>query len=228
MELRNKVVVITGGTKGLGKTLAISFLKENAKVAVCGRNEDEFKDLPDGILGVKADVTKENEVKDLAEKVIEKFGKIDIWVNNAGVLYRFTKEEPTDMQKFHQMFDVNLLGTVFGCYAALDNMEHSENSVIINILSRAGIDATRALKNKLYAASKWAARGYLQAFQFENADSKIKFISVYPGGIKTDLWRGYEVKNLGQFMEPEFVADEIIKNLKKDKPEEELIVKRPE
>src|SRR3989344_2793412 len=85
MELKDKVVIITGGTRGLGKALALSFLKSGAEVVVCSRNEEDLKDLEGEIIGKKADVTKEDELQKLLEFTIEKFSKLDIWINNAGI-----------------------------------------------------------------------------------------------------------------------------------------------
>ena len=229
MELKNKIVVITGGSKGLGKALAISFIKEGATVVVSSHNKEILENTAKEInaTAIVADVVKENEVKNLAEKTIEKFGKIDIWVNNAGILYRFPKEELIDMEKAHEIFDVNFFGTVFGCRTALKYMDKKDNPVILNIISKNAIDATKDIKNKLYLASKWAVRGFTQVFQSENINSGIKVVSVYPGGIKTDLWKGLVVEKIDQYMEPSYVADIIIENLKKESPEEELIIKRP-
>jgi len=226
MKLEDKIVVITGGSKGLGKALATRFLKDGAKVVVCSRDENRPEDLEENIFWIKADVTKEDELQNLAEKVVAKFGKLDIWINNAGVLYRFPKGELINMEKAHQMFDVNFFGTVFGCRNAIKYMSHDNKSMIVNIISTAGLDATRAVDHKLYASSKWAVRGFLQAFQFENIDSKIKFISVYPGGMQTNLFNEEKPENYKNYMDPNEVANKIIENLKKEIPEEELIIKR--
>ena len=228
MELKNKIVVITGGSKGLGKALAISFIKEGATVIISSHHKDELEKTAKEInaTAIVADVTKENEVQNLAQKVVADFGRIDIWVNNAGILFKFPKGELIDVEKVHKIFDVNFLGTVFGCRVALENMKNNDNGLILNIVSKAAIDATRAVNFKIYAASKWAVRGFMQAFKFENTDSKIKIISVYPGGIQTDLWKGLDIKDLDKYSKPESVVQEIIGNLKKENPEEEQVIVR--
>ena len=228
MELKNKVVVITGGSKGLGKALAISFIKEGAKVVISSHNKIELEKTATEInaTAIVADVTKEKEVRGLAEKVVADFGKIDIWVNNAGVMFSFPKGELIDMGKAHNIFDVNFFGVVFGCRTAQRSML-SNGGIIMTINSSSGLDATRAANYKLYAASKWAVRGFLQAFKSENLESKVKNISVYPGGIKTELYPVDKPSNFDDFMEPSYVANIIIENLKKENPEEELIIKRP-
>src|SRR3990167_1451931 len=107
MELKDKVVIITGGTRGLGKALALSFLKSGAEVVVCSRNEEDLKDLEGEIIGKKADVTKEDELQQLLEFTIEKFSKLDIWINNAGIWLPHSLVENFDMEKVKKMFDMN-------------------------------------------------------------------------------------------------------------------------
>ncbi len=187
MNLKNKIVVITGGTSGIGKALAMGFKKEDAQVIVSSHNESHLEEFSkEGFTTIKADVRSEKEIQNLAKEVIEKFGSIDIWINNAGVFYNFASEDKfIDMDKAHTIMDTNFFGTVFGCSTALRSMKESKNGTIINISSSAGLDATRAKNAKIYAASKWAIRGYTQAIKAENEDMGVSILSVYPGGTKT-------------------------------------------
>src|SRR3989344_7761260 len=117
MDLKDKVVVITGGSKGLGKTLALCFLKNGSKIAVCSR-EGKFKNLKNGIIGIKADVTKENEIKALAKKVINNFGKIDVWINNVGIGMGHMPIEKVGSKLAHKIMEVNFFGTFYGSRSA--------------------------------------------------------------------------------------------------------------
>lgn len=229
MELKNKTVVITGGSKGLGKSLAIAFRGAGANVVICSKNKDELESTATeiGVTAFVADVTNEIEMDNLAQFAVKEFGQLDIWVNNAGVLYGFPKEGYIDMEKAHSILDVNLFGTIFGARQALRQMENSKQGLIINIISSAALDSTRALLNKIYAASKWAVNGYTKALRAENVDSGISIMSIYPGGIQTDLWRNQKPDNIDDYMTPEYVAEKIINNLNSENPEEELIIKRP-
>lgn len=229
MELKNKTVVITGGSKGLGKSLAITFKNEGANVVICSKNKEEIENTANeiGVTAFVADVTNEIEMDNLAQFAVKEFGYLDIWINNAGVLYGFPKEGYIDMDKAHNILDVNLFGTIFGSRQALKQMGNSNQGLIINIISSAAIDPTRALLNKIYAASKWAVNGYTKALRAENIDSGIKIMSVYPGGIQTDLWRNQKPDNINDYMTPEYVTEKIINNLKIENGEEELIIKRP-
>ena len=99
--------------------------------------------------------------------------------------------------------------------------------MIVNIISKAALDATKMGYGKIYAASKWAVRGYLEALVGENLNSKIKILSVYPGGTKTSLWKDYKTKDYDDYMDPSLVAKKVIKNLEQGIPEEHLVINRP-
>lgn len=229
MNLKDKVVVVTGGTSGIGKAIAIGLNKEESRVIISSHNGDHLKELnKEGFTTIKADVRNEKEIQNLAKEVVDKFGSIDIWINNAGVFYNFSFEDDfVDMDKAHSIMDTNFFGTVFGCRTALKYMKKLKKGTIVNISSSAGLDATRAKNAKIYAASKWAIRGYTQALKAESEDTGISIISVYPGGTKTELYNNNKPTNYNEYMEPDYVAEKIIKNLKSENPEEELIIKRP-
>jgi len=224
MELKNKIVVITGGTKGLGKALALSFLKENAKVIICAQNEDELINTPKGILGIRADVTKESDLKNLVEITIEKFKEIDIWINNAGIWLPHLPIEETDWKRAHDLIEVNLFGTVYGSKIALAQMRKQNFGTIVNIISTSGLEGK--INETAYCASKFAVNGFTESLKKEVDGKKIKVISIYPGGMQTNLFDEKKPENYNEYMDPLFVAEKIIENLKKETSEEKLIIKR--
>jgi short-subunit dehydrogenase len=171
-----------------------------------------------------ADVRNERDLRELAGFAKQKYGRIDIWINCAGLFMKFPKRQLLDMDRAHELFDVNFFGAVLGSRTALLNMTEG---AVINLLSSAALDATRAVGAKLYAASKWALRGYVDALRSENQGGKVRILSVYPGGTKTHLHDEALPDDFDNFMEPEYVADKIIANLQLDVPEEDLIIKRP-
>lgn len=227
MELKDKVVVITGGTKGLGRAMALSFKKERANVVVCSKNDDEFQNLlQEGILGIKADVTKEDDLYNLSKIIEEKFGHIDYWVNNAGIWLPHTPIENVDWKRAHDLIEVNLFGTVYGSKVALIQMRKQGFGSIINILSTSALEGRAG--SSAYGASKFAAMGFTKALRKETEDTNIKIISIYPGGMQTNLFDEKKPESYGEYMDPNFVANKIITNLKLEKPEEEMIIKREE
>jgi len=221
MKLKNKTIIITGGTKGLGRALALSFKKKGANVVVCSRHKDKSKNLKNGILVIKADVTKEKDLQNLLDKTLKKFNKLDIWINNAGLWLSHSSTENFNMSKVKKMFDVNTFGSINGSRVALRIMKKKKTGIIINIISDSALVARPM--SSMYATSKWAINGFTKSIREENKD--IHILSVYPGGIKTDFFGQNRPNNFGNFMEPDYVAKKIIENLMKENPEEELIIK---
>jgi len=219
--LKGKIVVITGGSKGLGKSLALRFSKDDSKVIICSR-EGEFENLESGIMGIKVDVTKENEIQSLAEKVINDFGKIDIWINNAGIWLPHKPIEETDWKRAHDLIEVNLFGTVYGSKIALAQMRKQSFGLIINIISTSGLNGK--INETAYCASKFAVTGFTKSLIKEVDGKKIKVLGVYPGGMQTNLFDENKPENYTEFMDPNFVAEEIVNNLLKKEPVEELII----
>lgn len=228
MNLLDKIVIIVGGSQGFGKALAKGLIAEGAQVTVVGKTQSHVDEAA-AELGAKpfvADVRDEKALRAVAEAVIQEFGKIDIWVNSAGVFRKFPKGELLDMERAHEMFDINFFGTVLGSRTALQYMDGQEG-ILLNVLSSAALDATRSIGAKLYAASKWAVRGYVDALRAENIDSTVKVLSLYSGGMKTHLHDEALPEAFPDFMDPEYVVEKVIANLKQSEPEPDLAIKRP-
>jgi len=227
MSLRDKVVVITGGSKGFGKSLAAAFIAEGSKVAIVSDDRESLDKTAEeiGAAPFQGDVRNEHALRNIADEVQKSIGNIDIWVNNAGVFLTFPKGELLDMDRAHMQLDINFFGTVLGSRTALRCME-GRDGLILNVLSGAALDATRAKNAKLYAASKWAIRGYIDALRGENKDSTIKIFAVYPGGMKTDLYEDLPAE-FGNFMDPDDVAQKVVENLKQKNPDPDQVIKRP-
>jgi len=228
MTLKDKVIVITGASQGFGKALAKALKQENAQVVIVSKTKETLeqtaKDI--GVISFVADVRKEEQLQKVRDFVIEKFGRIDIWINNAGVFKVFPVNENIDMEKAHEIFDINFFGSVFGSRTALSVMKKN-GGVIINVLSSAALDATRSKNAKLYAASKWALRGYIDALRNENKDNDVKIYSLYPGGMKTHLHDERIPDEFKDFMDTSYVVDKVILNLKSENPEIDFVIKRP-
>ena len=219
MNLSNKVIAITGGTKGLGLSMAKIFAEKGAKVAICSRDIQNIENF----LVFKADVTEESELSAFAEKIISQFGRIDIWINNAGIWMPPVSIENMDMEKAHSLINVNLFGTINGSRVAKRNMK---NGIIMNIGSTTAFDGMNGSSGAMYVASKYALRGLTNVLR-EELKPDIQVIGVYPGGFKTDIFIEAVPKNFDQFMSVEDVAEKIVMNLELSEPETQLIIKRP-
>jgi NAD(P)-dependent dehydrogenase (short-subunit alcohol dehydrogenase family) len=225
MELKSKVVIITGGSRGFGKALAQLFLRERAKVVICSHHKDEIRVVAReiGALGAYADVTKEQDLTSIAQFTLKQLGQIDIWINNAG-LWLAGVAENADMSQARIMFDVNVIGAINGSRVALRVMKESNSGTIINILSGAALDSRPGIS--MYAASKWALNGFTKSIREENRDKNISVLSVFPGPMQTDFFGEDKSKNVSNFMSVDWASQKVIDNLSLEKPEEEIIIKR--
>lgn len=227
MNLEGKIVAITGGSKGLGKALAIAFGNKGAKVVIGARSKEELEATASelGIASIVCDVTRESDVQNLADEVLKKHGRIDIWINDAGVWLPHASIEETNWQRVHEMFEVNIFGTIYGSKAALIQMRKQESGLIINILSTSALDGRP--RSSGYCASKYAAAGFTKSLRKEVEGTDIKVFGIYPGGMQTSFFDEKKPGEFEEFMSADFVASKIIENLTGDSPEEEQVIKRP-
>lgn len=224
MNLKNKIVVITGSTGGLGKALALGFINEQAKVIINGRSVKKLEQTSReiGAIACTGDVTKEKDMQKLADFAIKKFGKVDIWINNAGKSMAHLPIEKIDQIEAHKVMEVNFFGTFFGSRSVMKYMKKQKNGAIVNIIS------TRAFVphqlSVVYSSSKWAVRGFTEVLRTILRPNNVSVCAVYPAGMKTNFFGKVKPVGYKKYMEPSFVAEKIIQNLKKQKPKEELLV----
>ncbi|MDP2586289.1 MAG: SDR family oxidoreductase [Candidatus Komeilibacteria bacterium] len=226
MNLKNKVIVITGGSKGLGKELARFLVLEKAKVIISARSKNELLKASQetGALTCLCDVSKENEVNKLAAFALKKFGKIDIWINNAGITIPHMDVEDINPKSAHEVMEINFFGTFYGSRAALKIMKKQKGGTILNIVSMSSLIG-RA-QSSVYAASKWAARGFTESLRIALEPYNISVLMVHPGGFKTTIFGKFKPAGYKTWMEIDYVAKKIIQNLKKKSPKKEIIVNK--
>ena len=223
MILKNKNIVITGGTGGLGKELALLFRKEGANVTVCSKDNKGLQEISENkIFSIVAVVTKEKDLTKLASWVVKKFGSIDIWVNNAGVWLPHDFAENFDMVKVKKMFEVNTFGTINGSRVALREMKKRGLGTVVNIISDSAL--TGRPTSSMYSSSKWAIRGFTKSIRDEIQG--IEVIGIYPGGFKTEIFGKNKPEDFDNFMEVNYVAQKIIKNLKSKNPKKDLVINK--
>lgn len=205
MKLENKVALITGGSRGIGKAVAAAFAHEGAKLALCARSTDELQQTVAELHGMKAqaqgwpcDVTMESSVKDLVHEAQRAFGRIDILVNNAGVMTRPAPMVELEVRKWDYTIAVNLRGPFLVTQAVLPFMLKQKSGSVINVSSTIGRGAYANFV--AYATSKWGLEGFTQTLAAELRSSHIQVNSVEPGYVATKL-TGYRGSN------PESVTD---------------------
>lgn len=187
-----KVIVITGGSDGLGKTLT-SFLSKDNDVIILATNEDKLK----GVASENNCEYKVCDVKDYTliestiEDIINKFGKIDVLINNAG-LWIQEELDYNDSDRIHSVVDVNLLGVINCSKAVIPFMKQNKTELIININSQTGIN--HKAERVVYNATKWGVTGFSKSLQDEVAKYGIRVTNVMPGMMKTDMFSKMNIK----------------------------------
>jgi len=188
-ELAGKVAIVTGAGQGMGKAIALLLASKGIKVVIADINEVVANKVADEIdgLGVKVDVTKEDEVENMVKATLEKYGSIDILVNNAGIL-RPTRINDITKTEWDLVLDVNLNGTFLCTKAVLKTMKKNSYGRIINMSSSAGRSVS-TLGGAHYTAAKAGVLGFTRAVAKEMAPFGITVNSVCPGLIDTEMVR---------------------------------------
>jgi NAD(P)-dependent dehydrogenase (short-subunit alcohol dehydrogenase family) len=192
LKLKDKVALITGGGRGIGKAIAIAFAREGAKLALCARTTSEVEQTSREIESLKAeckgwtcDVSIEESVKEYVAGVAKAFGRIDVLVNNAGVMTRPAAITELDVKKWDYTIAVNLRGPFLVTRAVLPLMIKQRGGSIINLSSMIG---RGAYANFIaYATSKWGLEGFTQTLAAEVRPYHIRANSVEPGVVATKL-----------------------------------------
>ena len=199
--MKEKVIVITGGSDGLGKTLANDLSKDN-KVIILATNEERLKQVATD----NNCIYKVCDVRDY-KKVLEcinEIGKIDVLINNAG-LWIQEELDYNDSDRIESVVDVNLLGVINCSKAVIPVMKENKDGLIININSQAGIN--HKAERVVYNATKWAVTGFTKSLQDEVAKYGIRVTNVMPGMMKTDMFKKLNIeKNMANGVDTKEVA----------------------
>jgi len=217
-----RTALITGSTRGIGKETALLLLQKELNVIISSRSQqsvdnviqeihDKFPSKKENILGKKCDVSQQSDVKSLLDISIKTFGKIDILVHNAGIVY-FKSIMDTTEEEWDNTIDTNLKGIFLFTKEVLPYMlENKSDSIIINVSSGAGKSGFPNLS--AYCASKFGVIGFTESIANEVADNNVKVMTICPGGVDTKMIedivnKGYTLSNR-KLMKPEQVANKI-------------------
>jgi len=190
-RLAGKVALITGGGTGIGRGTALAFAREGAKVAVAGRRMEklqevvsEIKAAGGGAIAVACDVSHAVDAQNAIRKTVETFGKLDVLVNNAGVLHVSTIEEiPED--DWDRLIDANLKGPFLMCRAALPEFRKAGGGAIVNVGSVLGLVAMK--KRAAYCASKGGVTLLTKAIAIDHGHENIRANCICPSIVETEL-----------------------------------------
>ncbi|MGZ4107639.1 MAG: SDR family oxidoreductase [Tumebacillaceae bacterium] len=210
-SMQGKVVLITGGTRGLGKTMAEYLAREGAAVWVTSRQASapsaEQKAAFGEVREVLLDVTREDSVQALFQAVLATYGRLDVLVNNAGVGV-FKPIVETTLAEWQAIMDTNLTGLFLCSKEAFKIMKPQGGGRIINIASVSGY--IPIVENGAYGASKYAVRGFSDILNEEGKLHNIRVSTVSPGAVYTDMTVDRDFFNPADMLKPEDVAETIL------------------
>ena len=192
MQLKDKVALVTGGGRGIGKAVALHYAREGARLAICARTAAEVEAAAKEIrsagadcLALACDVSLEDPVMKLIEEAEKRFGRIDVLVNNAGVMTRPAPVADFEIKKWDYTIAVNLRGPFLVTKAVLPIMLRRRRGSIVNVSSSIGRGAYANFA--AYAVSKWGIEGFTQTLAAEVKSQNIRVNSVEPGYVATKL-----------------------------------------
>lgn len=229
-KIKDKVVVITGASSGIGKALALEYAGSGAKVVIAARNEVRLKATEEmltkvgaEVLAVKTDVSNEVDCKFLMQRTVDTFGRIDILINNAGISMRALFLQ-TDLTVIKKLMDINFWGTVYCSKYALPYLLESKGS-LVGVSSIAGYKGLPGRTG--YSASKFAMHGFLETLRIENLKTGLHVLIACPGFTASNIrntalnekgdTQGESPRDEGKMMSAEEVARHIAKAISKRK-----------
>jgi short-subunit dehydrogenase len=219
MNLEGKAIIITGASSGIGKAVAIGLARYKSKLILASRNIEKLEELKNictelgSIVFIKqTDVTNQSEIYDLFKFAVEKYEKIDVVFDNAGLGYVKPLID-LSTNEIQEMINVNVTGMISVAKSAAEHMKNNKSGHIIMTSSIAGLIAVPDWS--VYVASKWAITGFADCLRAELGRYNIKVSTVHPGVVDTEFFdqgkANLAKKDLGKMLDVNYVADEIIK-----------------
>lgn len=220
MELTNKTAVVTGGTKGIGLSIAKALAGEGANVLICGRSKAAVQAAAENLAkigkieAVACDVRNEDHVRMLFEHCSEVFGGVDIVVNNAGIGYFGKTVEEMTADEFRQTLETNLFGVFYACHYAIPHLKRRGGGYIVNISSLAGQNAHPRMA--AYNASKFGLNGFSEALMQEVRQDNIKVSYVCPGSVNTSFGGDAVNDEKSWQLQPDDIAETVMNLFRMD------------
>jgi 3-oxoacyl-[acyl-carrier protein] reductase len=215
-NIENKVIVITGGSKGIGRVTALRLAKQGARLVLASRKmadlmkvKEELQLPDDRLLLVEADVSNEDDCSSIVNQAVEKFGRVDVLINNAAQFDR-SKVIDLDLNDFDRVWKTNVRGVIAMTQRVLPHMIKQNEGTIMNISSTSG--KRGYVTGAAYAASKFALNGFTECLLREVRENNIRVLTISPSMVDTRVKNESELKNSGKgvYMRAEDVADSIM------------------
>jgi len=223
LKLTGKVALVTGGSRGIGFAIAKILSDNGASVVITSKNSEKIKQAETKIsnsFGITCDIKKKNEVQNVLDQTIKKFGKLDILVNNAGIFPKIKLLHEIEEEEWNEVLDVNLTGQFRFTKEAIPHLQKT-SGCIINISSDAGLKAYQGFNADAYSASKAALIVLTKCWALEYAKNKIRVNCICPGVVDTDMTKPF-LKNqkdiefmnnehpLGRIGQPEEIGKSVL------------------
>ncbi|MFT4960430.1 MAG: NAD(P)-dependent dehydrogenase (short-subunit alcohol dehydrogenase family) [Paracoccaceae bacterium] len=226
MQLKDKIVVVTGAASGIGRSMAIRFAAEGAKKVVCvDLNEDGATDVANEIngLAVAVDVSSEDEIAAMIERVEVEIGPIDLFCSNAGILTLGGVETSND--DWQRIWDINVMSHVWAARHLVPRMIKRGGGYLLNTASAAGL--LNQVGAASYGVTKHAAVGLAEWLAMTHGDDGIKVSVLCPQAVRSEMTRGHEdsVASMDGMLEPEVVAEACVRTIE---AETFLVLPHPE
>ena len=195
----SKVVLVSGGTKGIGKATCLALLHDGFRVVTFSRSREsgealrsELRDIPETEYAIfSGDVSQEEDVRRIVHDTVERFGRIDVLINNAGTGY-FSTADTMDAGVFRDMIETNLVGLTLLTREVIPHMKRTRSGLILNVVSTSGKRAFAC--GEFYSATKFGVMGYSEAIRLELKEFGIKVSTLCPGMIQTDFFAPEELE----------------------------------
>ena len=219
MNLNDKIAIVTGAGRGIGKATALALAKHGANVVVTARTESEIENVADEIrqfgrnsLTVRADISRESDVRTIVSETLDKFGTVDILINNAGIGL-FANVDQLSVKDFDRMWEVNMRGVFLCCRAVIPRMMKQKSGDIINMSSLAGRNAF--IGGAGYCATKWALIGFARCLMLEVREHDVRVITLCPGSVNTRFGeqRKNSPRSSGNIPKAEDIAQVVVDTL---------------
>src|SRR5690625_4917128 len=191
--LHDKTAIVTGASSGIGQAIVEKLANEGINVALVARRLDRLQQIANDINGqensgkalpIQADVRNLLAMEEVCKRVINKFGAVDVYVNNAGVM-KSAALTAGEVEQWNQMIDVNIKGVLYGIHSVLSHMLDRSTGHIINVASVSGFEVSK--RSAVYSATKYAVRALSMGLEKELARTGVRVTNISPGMVETDL-----------------------------------------
>lgn len=195
MELKNKKILITGASDGIGKQIAIQMAKESTKLILLGRDKDRLQQVKteceksgaEKVYTYAFDIADRNSMTNHVEKIRDEHKDLAILINNAGIWQKLNEVDQFSHDQIEEIISTNLTGLIKITNTLLPTLRKQDESAIINISSKSGVEAQKG--QSIYTASKYGVRGFTDVLKVDLKDTKVRVAGVYQSGTNTDMFK---------------------------------------